>query len=119
MKLAILLILLATPLWAAPKSCPGGTLTPSPLTTTGASPDTVAAKGNPALTFQAITSAGTATVQVEISCDGTTWAQVENSPMSITSTASLAKSVLSPTCMYRANVTACAACSVTVLYSCS
>jgi len=118
MKIAILLVLLATSALGASKSCPGGTLA-SAQTATGASADTVTAKGNPALTVQAITSAGTATVQLEISCDGTAWAQVENSPMSITTTASLAKSVLSPTCQYRANVTACSSCSVTVLFSCS
>jgi hypothetical protein len=69
---------------------------------------------------QATSPAGTATVVVEMSCDGANWAPVQNSSMSLAAaTPSQAVSLLQPTCTYRANVTACASCSVTVFFSCS
>lgn len=105
---------------AATKTCPSGTLAPAPISATGATTDVIIARGAPALVLQATTSAGTATVQMEISCDGTAWAAVQNSVMSLAPAAqSQAVSVLQPTCTYRANVTACTGCSVTVLYACS
>lgn len=105
---------------AATKTCPSGTLAPAPATATGPTTDVIIARAAPALLLQATTSAGTATVQMEISCDGTSWAQVANSVMSLAPAAqSQAVSVLQPACTYRANVTACTGCSVTVLYACS
>lgn len=105
---------------AATKSCASGTLTPSALTATGPSPDALLARAAPAVAFQAVRTAGTATVVLEISCDGTNWAAVQNGSMAVDGTTTTAAvSVLSPTCTYRANVTACSSCSVTVLYACS
>jgi hypothetical protein len=109
---------------AANKTCPTGTLTPTALTGTGASADTVTAKAATALVFQAVNTAGTATVEIQICCTGTcdpstgAWAQVENSPMTLT-VSSAAKGVANPTCIYRANATACASCSVTVGFACA
>jgi hypothetical protein len=60
-------------------------------------------------------TAGTATVQIEVNClPGTTdWALLPGSSQSLTvSTAAL--TVTYPGCRYRANVTACTTCSVTV-----
>jgi len=105
---------------AATVSCPSGTLTPTALTATGAGGNVLIARAAPGVAFQTIRTAGTATVQIEISCDGTAWAAVQNSSVSVDgTTTSAAVSVLSPTCTYRANATACAACNVTVLYACS
>jgi len=112
-----LVLLAATAAHAATKSCASGTLTSSPLTATGPTPDVVLARAAPGLVLQATTSAGTATVVMEMSCDGTNWAQVQNSSMSLPPSG--VASVLSPACTYRANVTACSSCSVTVVYACS
>jgi hypothetical protein len=115
-----LVLLAATPLHAATVSCASGTLTPTALTATGPSANVLIARAAPAVAFQTIRTAGAATVQIEISCDGTNWAQVQNSPVSVDgTTTSAAVSVLSPTCTYRANATACVACNVTVVYACS
>jgi hypothetical protein len=115
-----LLLLLPAPASAATKACPSGTLAPAPATATGPTTDIIIAKAAPALTVQATSPAGTATVVVEMSCDSTNWAPVQSSSMSLAAaTPSQAVSVLNPTCTYRANVTACASCSVTILYSCS
>lgn len=103
---------------AATKTCPSGTT--GPLTATGPAADVFLARAAPALVVQSTTSAGTATVVVEISCDGSNWAQVANSSMGLTGAGvSQAVSVLQPACSYRANVTACSSCSVTVAYACS
>ena len=62
------------------------------------------------------TTAGTATVQTELSCDnGTTWVVVASSAKSIDSSGTAADgiSVTFPQCAYRTNVTACSSCSVT------
>jgi len=106
---------------AAGVSCPSGTLTPTALTTAPASgANQLIARAAPAVAFQVIRTAGTATVQIEISCDGTNWAAVQNSSVSVDgTTTSAAVSVLSPTCTYRATATACSGCNVTVLYACS
>ena len=101
---------------AATKACPSGTLAPAPMTTTGPTTDVVIARAAPALVMQA-SGTGTATVVMEMSCDGTNWALVTNSSMSVPP--SQVVSVLQPTCTYRANVTACTGCSVTVIYACS
>jgi len=114
------LLLLAAPADAATVSCASGTLTPSAVTATGPSANVLVARAAPAVAFQTIRTAGTATVQIELSCDGTNWALVQNSVASVDGTTTTAAvSVLSPTCTYRANVTACSSCSVTVLYACS
>jgi hypothetical protein len=102
---------------AATKACPSGTLGPTPITATGPTTDVIIARAAPALVMQANSTAGTATVVMEISCDGTNWAQVTNSSMSLPP--NQVASVLNPTCTYRANVTACTGCSVTVVYACS
>lgn len=118
--LAAVLLLVATQAW--PAGCPKGSLTPAgPQTGTGASGDSIDALGAPSVAFQVINTAGTATVQIEMCCQATcsSWAVVENSPMSLTAGSSLAKSVLRPTCVYRANATACSGCSFTVATSCS
>jgi len=112
-----LVLLVASSTRAATKTCPSGTLTATALTTTGPTADMVIAKAVPALVLEAISSAGTATVVMEMSCDGTNWAQVQNSSMTLPPNQVV--SVVSPTCTYRANVTACSSCSVTVLYACS
>ena len=101
---------------AATKTCPSGTLAPAPITATGPTTDIVVARAAPALVMQA-SGTGTATVVMEMSCDGTNWAQVTNSSMSVPP--SQVVSVLQPTCSYRANVTACTTCSITVVYACS
>jgi len=111
-----LILLVASSATAATKGCPSGTLAPAPATTTGPTTDVVIARAAPALVMQA-SGTGTATVVMEMSCDGTNWAQVTNSSMSVPP--SQVVSVLQPTCTYRANVTACTGCSVTVVYACS
>lgn len=103
---------------AATKTCPSGTT--GPLTATGPGPDIFIARAAPAVVVQSTATAGTATVVVEISCDGSNWAQVANSSMGLTGPGnSQAISILQPACTYRANVTACASCSVTVAYACA
>jgi hypothetical protein len=118
-------LVLASSALAASLGCPSGTLTAAPLTATGASADTVSVGSrSPGIVFQTVRTAGSATVQVEICCVGScaaggNWALVENSPMTVDGTTpTAAKGVLNPTCQYRANVTACSSCSVTVGYAC-
>jgi len=114
-----LVLLVASSAAAATKGCPSGQLGGT-LTTTGPTPDVLIARAAPALVVQATSPAGTATVVVEISCDGTNWAQVQNSSMSLAAaTPSQVVSMLQPTCTYRANVTACSSCSTTVFYACA
>jgi len=104
---------------AATKTCPSGQLGGT-LTTTGPTPDVLIARAAPALVVQATSPAGTATVVVEMSCDGANWAPVANSSMSLAAaTPSQVVSMLQPTCTYRANVTACSGCSTTVFYACA
>lgn len=121
LAIVVTAILLVLALWgssgAATKSCPSGSL--GPLTTVGPNPTLVTAKNATAIVFQATATAGTATVEVDISCDGTNWAQVANSVMTLTAGASQAVSFLYPTCQYRVNATACATCTVAVAYGCS
>jgi len=105
---------------AASKGCPSGSLTPTPITAIGATPDVVLARAAPALLLEVTATAGTATAQMEISCDDIYWAPVQNSVMNLTPpNNSQAVSVLAPTCSYRARVTACSSCAVRVLYACS
>jgi hypothetical protein len=122
--LGLLLLLTTTPLWAASKSCPSGMLTPAPITATATpSPDTVTIHGAPGMTFQAINTAGTATVEVQACCVGTcattaTWATVTGTSMALTVSSS-AVSILYPACVYRAYATACTGCSVSVGFACA
>jgi hypothetical protein len=104
---------------AATKSCPSGQLG-GLLNATGPTTDVIIARAAPALVVQASEpGAGTATVAVEMSCDGTNWAPV-GSPMSLATTTPAAfVSVQNPTCTFRANVTACSSCAVTVVFSCA
>lgn len=51
---------------AANKTCDGTTLTPTPLTAIGPTPDTILARAVPALLVQAVRSAGTATVALDL-----------------------------------------------------
>src|SRR5262249_8638431 len=62
-----LVLLAAAPLEAATMSCASGTLTPTALTATGPSGNVLIARAAPAVAFQTIRTAGTATVQIEIS----------------------------------------------------
>src|SRR5262249_9278446 len=105
---------------AANKTCDGTTLTPSPMTATGPTPDSFVAHAVPALLFQAVRTAGTATVAMQVSCDDVSWATVGDGTVTVDATTpSAVMSVVAPTCAYRANVTACTGCSVKVLYSCA
>lgn len=122
----VALAMVAAPAFAATKTCGQGaqTLTPAALTATGPTVDELLARAAPAIAVQAVSPTGTATVRLEICCAATctagTWAPVEGSDMSLTVGApTLAKGVANPTCLYRANVTACTGCSVTVPYSCA
>src|SRR5262249_39961504 len=100
--------------------CDGSTLTPAAMTATGPTPDSINARGLPALLVQVVRTAGSATVALEVSCNDTAWAAVGNGTMTVgAATPSRGAAVGPPTCSYRANVTACTACSLTVLYSCS
>jgi hypothetical protein len=109
-------LLLATPVWAASKGCPTGSLTAQ--TATGANVDYIMAGGK-SLVVQTTATAGTATVIVEISCNnGGSWAKVTGSDMALPAAGSLAVSVLNPACRYRTNVTVCAGCNVAAVYAC-
>lgn len=116
-----LALVCAAPGWAATVTCASGTLTPTAVTATGASANVLNARGAGSALFQAIRTAGTATVVLEVSCDGSAWAAVSGGSMTVDGTTTTAAvSVLAPTsCAYRANVTACSTCSLTVLYACS
>jgi hypothetical protein len=116
----LVLAALLGPAAAATKSCDGSTLTPTALTATGPTPDIILARAVPALIVQAVRTAGTATLALEVSCDDLTWAPVGNGTMSVSATVpSAVASVMAPACSYRVNVTACASCSVKVLYACA
>jgi hypothetical protein len=110
---------------AANVTCPQGYLAEM-QTTTGPSANTVTARAAPALAFQLVGGGTSATVQLEICCGplncatGGSWAPLQGSQVTLTTgNFNAAASVLDPTCMYRANVTACTSCGVTVAYACS
>lgn len=111
--LKVALLLLATNVWAADKICPSGTL---------ASGDTINARKATALTFQGVWLTSTPTVTIQICCVGTcdaagNWAPVTGGAMALSAgTTTLAVSVLSPTCVYRAAVSGGTA---TVGFACS
>ena len=122
MRALILVALLwASVAGAATVTCGSGTLTPTAQAATGGSANSLNAKGAQSALFQAIRTAGTATVVLEVSCDGTAWAAVSSGSMTVDGTTTTAAvSVLWPTaCAYRTNITACSSCSVTVLYACA
>jgi hypothetical protein len=120
LALVLAAALVASAALAANKTCDGSTLTPTPLTATGPTPDSILARAVPALLVQVVRTAGTATVALEVSCDQAAWAPVGNGTMNVSAaTPTAVASVMTPACSYRANVTACAACSVTVLYACA
>jgi hypothetical protein len=117
---------LATAAGAANVTCPNALLTPTAQTATGASANTVTARGATALVVEAFLASGTATVQLEICCSpldctvASTWAPVLGSVMALTgATQAQAVSLLAPTCLYRTNVTACTACNVTTAAACA
>ena len=117
---ALVLAAMLGPAAAANKSCDGSTLTPAALTAPGPTPDIIVARAVPALIVQAVRTAGTATLALEVSCDDVTWAPVGNGTMTVNATTpSAVASVTAPACSYRVNVTACVACSVKVLYACA
>jgi len=120
-KFAVPLLLMYTlgSAMAATKGCPSGTLAPNPATTTGPTTDVIIARAAPALAVQATSPAGTATVAVEMSCDGANWAPVTTALSLAAATPSGVVLIQNPPCTYRANVTACSGCSVTVGYSCA
>jgi len=120
-KFLIPLVLLGTlEARAANKTCDGTTLTPTPLTAPGPTPDSINPRAIPALLVQAVRTAGTATVALEVSCDDVAWATVGNGTVTVNATTpSAVMSVMAPACSYRAHVTACTACSVKVLYACA
>jgi hypothetical protein len=68
-----------------------------------------------AVAFTFTNTAGTATAEIDVNCDGAGWVPVANSSKSLT-TNSDGVSVTLPQCAYRANVTACSSCSVTTSY---
>ncbi len=123
----LVLAALASSAFAANVSCPSGYLTaPTGQNATGPSVNTVTARAAPALAFQLLGGGTSATVQLEMCCGPlncnltSAWAPVQGSVATLTAGSfNAAASVLDPTCMYRANVTACTSCSVTVVYACS
>ena len=123
---AALVLVLGASAHAASVTCPQGWLIgPTAQTATGVGANQLVARAAPAIVVQALSSAGTATVQLEMCCSpvdctaANTWAVVTGSVMSLTTTTPQVVSVVSPACMYRANVTACAGCSVTAAAACS
>jgi len=113
-------LLVATPVLAANKGCPSGSV--ANQSATGASADALVIAKSGSLAVQSTMTAGTAaTVILEISCNGgTSWAKVANSDMALTAaTPSVAISLLAPTCRYRTNVTVCTGCTVAVAYGCA
>src|SRR6516164_6961832 len=94
-----LLLLLPALASAATVSCATGTLTPTAVTATGPSANILIARAAPALAIQATSPAGTATVAVEMSCDGTNWAPATAGNMSLAAaTPSQAVTIQNPTC---------------------
>lgn len=116
--LPLVLAALVSSVQAATQTCPSGTLAPAGVTTTGPLTDVIIPRAAPALVVEAYSTAGTATVQVELSCDGSHWAPA-GTAMSLTATGAQMVSFVQPACTFRANVTACSTCAVTVLYACA
>ena len=120
MRLLLVLLLLATPAWAVPRSCqPPGTLAAA-QTATGASADQLCinpSQGARSVVFTYITASGSVTVGLELSCDGTTWIPVANSSFTVTSSTPNGVGIDDPQCCYRANATANSG-SLTVKFRC-
>jgi len=71
-----------------------------------------------AATFQTVNGAGTATVEIQQTCvqsggTSTSWVSLANTSTTLAVGGGLV-TITSPGCSYRANVTACTGCSVTV-----
>jgi hypothetical protein len=121
-----LVLVLASAAHAATVTCPQGWLIgPTAQAATGVSANQLVARAAPALVIEALSAAGTATVQVEMCCSpidcnaAGTWAVVTGSAMTLAAATPQVVSVVSPTCIYRANVTACTGCTVTVVAACA
>ena len=85
-------------------------------TATGASPDLVCVTTARALVLTFSTTAGTATVDAELSCGGGIWIPVASSSQSIGTSTPNGDAITFPACCYRTNVTACSSCSVTTTF---
>lgn len=126
MRGLLTVLVLATAAHAGTVNCPQGWLVgPAPQAAAALGPNNIAARAVPSLIIQAVSPEGTATVQVEACCSpldcssGADWAPV-GAPLSLTATAPAAiLTIATPACMYRANVTACAACRANVVAVCS
>jgi hypothetical protein len=125
--LSIALVLgLVTASHAGNVNCPQGWLIgPAAQGAAELGPNTMAARGVPSLIIQAVSPAGTATVQMEMCCSpldcstAADWAPV-GAPMTLAAaTPSAVTTIAAPACMYRAHVTACADCRVNVVAVCS
>lgn len=121
-----LVLMFASVAHAATVTCPQGWLIgPTAQTTTGVSANQLVARAVPAIVLEALSAPGTATVQLEMCCSpldcNTTagWALVTGSSLTLVAGTPQVVSVVSPTCMYRANVTACTGCTVTVVAACA
>ena len=69
------------------------------------------------LVLEYATSAGTATVAAEMTCDGgATWMPVATSSQAIGTTTPNGVGIVFPQCCYATNATACAGCSVTTTF---
>jgi hypothetical protein len=99
-----------------------GPYTSTPQTATGPSANSLrlARSKYRATVVTVWNTAGTATVQMEISCvpspPGPIWAPVRGSSTDLTATGAVALDVVYPGCEYRMNVTACSGCSVQAFF---
>jgi hypothetical protein len=124
--IAALVLGLATASAAGTVNCPQGWLAgPAPQAAAVVGPNNIAVRAVPSLIIQAVSPAGTATVQMEACCSpldcatGADWAPI-GTPLSLTAAApSALLTIATPACMYRANVTACTDCRVNVVAVCS
>jgi hypothetical protein len=69
--------------------------------------------------FQYVNTTGTATVELQLTCTkgtATDWAQVGGSSKAMTAGSAAMLDIIYPACRYRANVTACAGCNLTVSF---
>lgn len=112
---------------AATVACPNAWLVgPAGQAAAAVGPNVIVPRGSAALVVEAYSTTGTATVVLEmccspLDCSSSTgpWAPVTGGSMSLAAaTPAQVISVTSPMCTYRANVTACAGCAVTVAAAC-
>ena len=121
-----LIVALAGSAGAAAVPCPSAWLIgPAPQAAAAVGPNTINPRAVPALVVQALSTAGTATVQVEMCCAPFdcsvtgNFGLVTGSAMTLAAGVAQVVSVVSPACIYRANVTACTGCSVNVAAVCA